>query len=181
MNTSTYTDYFRQLAVQHKDLLHNPASETGDAPLGQKHFFRWGTEEAVTGLRTKMSWPALGVELYEKILGGNNNSLKGNYNGAFSVFCAANVNDYQAVEAAFDQAETILHDMLAQIYQHHYGPLPVRCDTPFEYFDFPGCKIDPVGPVFDNQFGWRCEFSFRMNKERSITTAPATGTFITTP
>lgn len=174
MNTSTYSAYFRNLAIKHTLLRHDPLSEQGSAP-GKKHFFRFSTDEIITGLRSKINFPALGLELYEKTTGNN---VKGTYDGAFSVLCTADAEDYSAVEEAYDISEKILHDILAKIYQDHYGPITSRCGTPFQFFDFDNLKIMSMGPVFDSQFGWRCEFSFRMYKEYSITTPPVEGLFL---
>ena len=179
MNVAEYTDYFRQLAVQHTDLRHNPLSETGDAPVGEKHFGRYGGEEVISGLRTKIAWPALLIEMYEnKTSAENVFAVRSNYAGAFSIYASANPENTNEQEAAFILTERILYEILARIWQDHYGSDADECARPFKSFDFASLNIVPVGPVFDRQFGWRCEFSFDFNNLKTITEAPAEGTFI---
>ncbi|MFC4261908.1 hypothetical protein ACFOWM_03395 [Ferruginibacter yonginensis] len=179
MNVNNYTDYFRQMAVKHKDLRHDPASETGDAPIGSKHFGRFGSEEVITGLKSKVDWPALLVEMYEwKSKSEQAYSVVGDYAGGFSVYATANPENLNEVQEAFTFTESIMQDVLAKIWQDHYGPDKDMCNSPFKLFDFNSLEVMPVGPVFDRQFGWRCTFSFIFNNLKKITTAPEPGTFI---
>lgn len=179
MNVARYTDYFRQLAVSHHQLQHDPLSETGDAPIGSKHFGRFGAEEVIQGLHGKVDWPALLIEMYEnKLTSEDVYSVKGNFAGAFSIFKTANPENLNEVEDSFAFTETIMQDCLAKIWQDHYGTNADSCTTPFKSFNFDGTQITPVGPVFDRQFGWRCEFTFDFNNLKNITTAPVAGTFI---
>ena len=179
MNVAKYTDYFRQLAVSHSKLVHDPTSETGDAPIGSKHFGRFGAEEVIQGLQSKVDWPALLIEMYENKMSSTDvYSVRGNYAGAFSIFATANPENLNEVEAAFLLTENIMMDCLAKIWQDHYGSSTNACTTPFAAFNFDGVQITPVGPVFDRQFGWRCEFTFDFNHLKNITTAPLAGVFV---
>ena len=76
------------------------------------------------------------------------------------------------------QTERIMFDVLKQIWQDHYGPNAERATTPFQYFHFDKLQIMPVGPLFDNQFGWRVEFAFDLRQNISIVEPPAPGTFL---
>lgn len=179
MNVFNYTNYFRELAISHSELRHDPLSETGDAPVGSKHFGRFGSEEVIKGLNSKVDFPALLIEMYEKNLESEDAySIKANFDGAFSIFATANPENLNEVEDAFILTEKIMSDCLAKIWQDHYGPDADPCNTPFKSFNFNSVKITPVGPIFIRQFGWRCEFSFDFNNLKNITTAPAAGTFI---
>jgi len=179
-NVNAYTNYFRGLAIYHKDIQHNPASETGGAAPGAKKFTRWGIDEVVTGLRTKMGWPALLLELYEvQTTGENQYDIKGNYNGAFTVLDRADVNNYTSEMTAFQKTESIYRDLLKKIWQDHFGPDAEFCTRVFSFFAFEKLIITPVGPLFDNQFGWRIEFSFRPALSFDLTGPIAEGTFIT--
>ncbi len=179
MKASDYTNYFRQLAVRHNKLLHNPASETGDVGIGEKHFARFGAEEVIEGLRTKVSWPALMIEMFEtKTAAESVWSVRGNHFGAFSVLASAGLENMNQQEEAYNLTEEIMYDVLAQIWQDHYGSTADECNTPFQNFDFGSLIITPVGPLFDKQFGWRCEFGFDKNGIKEITQAPSAGVFI---
>ena len=182
INISSYTAYFRSLAVAHALLQHNPASETGDAPISAMHFARWGVDEVITNLRSKVSWPAMLLEAYNRDISSENPSaIRGDYAGAFTILATAKATNAQSVEQAYDLSEGIMNDVLAQIYQDHYGPNKTRCNSPFHAFHFDKMQIIPVGMLFDAQWGWRCEFSFMAKETSNIQKAPAIGTFLNYP
>jgi hypothetical protein len=177
-NVSDYIDYFRQLAVHHHLLLHNPAGETGDAAPGSIHFARWTADEILTGLRSKVSFPALMLELYET----NTNfqtelDVRNKYSGAFSIVASALPGDFTSEVAAFQLAEQIMTDILQQIWNDHYGLGASRCSTPFEYWN-PEYSITFFGPILNNEFGYRCEFTFDFRRDKKYSKPPAAGTFI---
>lgn len=177
-----YIDYFRQLAVTHKDIQHNIASETGDASPGEKRFSTWGIDQVVTGLRTKMGDPLLLLENYEIHTSGQNmHDVKAAYSGAFTVIGRAKVNNYADEVFQFAKCERIYKDILQKIWQEMYGADAEFCSTPFYSFQFHTLSIIPVGPLFDNSFGWRIEFSFNPKLSFNISTPPEPGTFITAP
>jgi hypothetical protein len=163
VGVAPYTTYFQQIAINNAHLQHNPAGETGDAPVESLRFTRWGAEEAVTGLRTKIGFPALLLELYEnKVSSEMQLDVKNNYTGAFTILATANRGNFVSEINAYGLAEQIMYEVLNTIWNDHYGEGTERCLTPFEIFDFNSLNIIPVGPLFDNQFGYRCEFSFQM-------------------
>jgi hypothetical protein len=160
MTVDIFIDYFRQLAINHSLIMHNPLAETEDAAVGSNRFARFSTEEVISGLRTKVSFPALMIELYELNISNENlYDVKGNYKAAFSIFASAPSQDSKKIEEAYVLTEKIMLDMLKRIWQDHYGSNIDKCNTPFSLFAFDGEMI-PVGPVFDSEYGWRYEFSF---------------------
>ena len=64
-NVGVYIGYFRQLAVSHKDIKHDPDSEINDSPIGAQHFTKFGVDEITKGLRGKIGFPCLCVQLYD--------------------------------------------------------------------------------------------------------------------
>jgi hypothetical protein len=181
LNVSSYIDYFRQLAVHHKDIQHSVESETGDGAIGSKHFARWSAEEVVTGLRSSISFTpsALLLELYEVVTQSESPfDIKGQYKGAFTVLAHAALENIAAEIDAFELTESICYDLLAQIWQDHYGEDAQRDSTPFSYFDFSNLSIIPVSKLFDNEFGYRIEFGFEFRQTKNISTPPIEGTFI---
>lgn len=175
-NVQLYIDYFRQLAVHHHLLQHDPAAENGD---GTSHFARWSADEVVNGLRTKFGFPALLLEMYEITTQAEiAYDIKGDYHGAFTVVDEAMASNTTDEVLKLASTETIMFDFLKQIWQDHYGANIDRATTPFQYFHFDKVQIMPVGPLFDNVFGWRVEFSFDLRQKQNITTPPADGTFI---
>lgn len=176
-NVEFYTDYFRQLAVRHKDLKHNPAAETGDADVSEKRFTKWSVEEVVTGLRGSMGFPALMLELYdEKGTSEMMYSVAQHTRGAFTILAQSVIGDFNSEIAAYAIAERIMFDMLKQIWQDHYADEDA-CDTPFKSFSF-NYEKTPVGPLFEgNKFGYRVEFDFQFHNHINFTTPPEDGTF----
>lgn len=178
MNVSSYTDYFRQLAVHQADLKHNPAGESGDAPVGSVHFTRWSADEALTGLRSKVSFPALLLEMYEVATSAEiEYDVRAERSGAFSIAVSALPENFTSETAAFEEAEDIMTDILQQIWDDHYGTGKDRCTTPFEYWSL-HYNIIPFGPILEQQFGYRCEFTFKFMKDKKFSQPPPAGHFI---
>ena len=178
-NVETYIDYFRQMAVKHKDLQHDPASETGDSVPGAKRFARWNADEIISGLRSKVAFPALLIELYENDLQSSSvYDIKQRPRGAFTILEHVRPDDFTDEERAFAVTEEMVYDVLKQIWQHHYNSEADRCQTPFKQFHFDKLTITPVGPLFDNEFGYRVEFDFELQQTFKINEAPEEGTFL---
>lgn len=178
-NVLDYVNYFRQIAIAHKDIKHIAAAEDNNGGLGECKFVRWNTEEIVTGLRSSIGFPALALEMYEVATEANSiYDVKGNFKGAFSILIKANPNRYDEQIEALAQAETILMQCLQKIWADHYGIDAERQQTPFQYFDFEGIQIMSFGPTYDNIYGWRAEFNFNTRLINKIASQPAPGTFI---
>lgn len=175
----TYIDYFRQLAVRHKDIRHNPAAESGELAAEEKRFTTWGADEAVTGLKTSLGYMALFLEIFElNTRGDNPYSVKAQYRGAISIFDRVNYNDFEDQAQKCDKCYQVLEEMLRQMWQDHYGTGKERCTTPFGQVLFNALDISYVGPLFDNVYGWRCEFTFAPKKVLNLLTGPDPGTFL---
>lgn len=169
-NIAGYIDYFRKMAVYHPDIAHDINSEIADSDPAKKKFTRWNVEEVVTGLRSKLGWPALLLEAYE-----TSSSAASVYDvrfrprGAFTVLDKVKIGDFNDEERAYTLCEKIVRDILKKIWDHHYGKDVDRCATPFKEFRFEGLMITAVGPLFDNQFGYRVEFDFEFRDSISVT------------
>lgn len=180
-NVSNYTNYFRNLAIRHYLLRHNPESETGNAPAESKRFTRWSADEVVTGLNTQIGFPALLLEIFEVTTSSSSNyDVKNNPVGAITVLSSATPGDTAAELQAFDTTMQIVADLLQQMWTDVYGPNRHNCNEaiPFEEFYLNGIQFTPVGPLFQMQYGWRVEFGFKFKKLFTINQAPAPGTFI---
>ncbi len=172
----TYIDYFEDIAVSHRDIRHVKGVDPG---AGKKRFATFTTEDVITRqLRTKVGWPALLLELYEwQLAGSNMYDAKTNYAGAFSVLDIVNASKMDDELRAYTITENIIQDIIQKMWSDHYGPNKDHCTSPFQYLNLESNCV-PIGPVFDNQFGWRYEFSFRPKLSRNLTQAPAAGVFI---
>jgi len=173
-----YINYFRQLAIAHKDIRHNPLSETDEAPPASKHFTRIAIEEVLKGLRSAVGFPCLCLELYQNETSAENTiSIKSLPSGAFMVIDHPENDSFAAEEAVMAKTERIVYELLQQIWQDH-KPGSDICARPFKFFDFNKVLIEPVGPVFTGEYGYRVEFSFESQKPIDITKPPAEGTFL---
>lgn len=178
-NVSGYIDYFRQLAVKHKDLLHDPATEDGNGSPGDCHFSRWNALDLVTGMRTSVGKTVLLLELYEQVLKSENVfNVQGGYMGAFTIVDEAKQNDPLEEERAYAFAEQIMLDILNKIWHDHYGDTKNLCTSPFKFFEMNSIEIIPVGPVLTNAYGWRVQFHFTFSQNTNITKPVSPGTFI---
>lgn len=177
-NLDIYVNYFRQLAVSHYLLQHNPATEAKDAAAPDKRFAKWNAEEVIGGLRTKMSFPALIIELYDTNVDASiEYDVRLKPKGAFTVLATAKAGHLPAEQEAYALAEQILYDLLQQIMKDHYEPDRNMCGTPFKEFFFDDLEIIPIGPLYENHFGYRCEFPFEFHKRYDLSAPPAAGVF----
>ena len=177
-NVSAYINYFRQLAVKHSLLQHDPQTETGKGDVKRKRFAIFGNNEVIDGLRNKVGFPALIAELYD-----NTSSAETHYDirqkpkGAFMVIDHAKLNDFADEERAYAVSESIMYDILKKIWQDHYGPTAEQCSRPFKSFQW-NLEITPTGKLFDNEYGWYVQFNFDFQNTIDITQPPANGIFI---
>lgn len=177
LKPTDYFEYFRQKAIRHKDIRHNPASETGNGPIGEKRFARISYEDFLGGLMTSCSFPALMIEQFEIVVSGHPEVPEERYSGAFTVLDTADQESNKEIALAGDKTLGIVADILKDMFNDHLGPDAHPCASLFEDIDI-DMNLMPVGPVLDSQFGWRCTFYFKMRKGLDITTPPAPGTFI---
>lgn len=176
---AAYIDYFRQIAIEHVELRHDPLTErTGGGDINRKAFGRFNAEEIIQGLRNQVGPLAMMIELYS--VESNAELITDITNikdGAFSIIKSAAPGDFDEEEKAYADTEKIMYEVLQRIYADHYGDGVSRCTSPFNRIYLNKCKIDPVGPLFTNYFGWRCLFQFQPKEEIDITAPVAPGIF----
>ena len=182
-NVAGYTDYFRQLAISHKDVKHDPLSETGNATVkGTRRFGRTSASEVLSALPSDAGTIFVTVELYDTNLRSDNPfDIKGLYKGAFMIVKFADTNDFTAQEQAHADCERIGYEFLQKIWVDHYGPdaEASRSQTPFRDIEYNEADLAFVSGLFNGTwFGWRCEFGFNFNQKQKIAVVPADGTFL---
>lgn len=177
----TYINYFRQLAVKHKDLLHDPATEqvNYDGPMDKKSFCAFDADELVTGLRTKTGPLVLCLQMFENNLSNETiYDIRQRPEGAFTIVGNVKENDFIDLQRVYELTENICYDILKKIWQDHYGPqINDDCERPFKQFRFTK-PITPTGRVFDGKYGWYVEFAIDFKTTVDITRQPEEGTFI---
>jgi hypothetical protein len=178
-NVKGYIGYFRNLAISHKDIRHDPNAETGNGEPLACRFARYGVEEIVKGLSHTIGFPALMLELYEwQTESEQAYDIKGSYSGAFSIVKNAEKGKTDDEIECLSICEKIAFDILKKIWQDHYGKDANRCTAAFEFFDMNGIEMQPMSGVFDNCFGWRVAFKFNFRQTQNITSAIESGTFL---
>ncbi len=177
-NVTGYTNYFRQLAVSHKDLQHDIASESGNAGKKKKRFGQFKTEELISGLSNDFDFPALLIELYETDLSSETiHDIRQRPKGGLMIIDHAKENDFADQLRAYATAEGIMYDIMKKIWQDHYGPNSDMCTRPFKQFRFTGSLV-PTGKLFNNEFGYYFQFDFDFQQTIDISQPPANGTFL---
>ncbi len=179
-NLTNYIDYFRQKAVMHYLLKHNPASENGDTTGADKAFAKWNLDEIVTGLRTKIGKRCMLLELYETdTAAAVPYDIKEHTTGAFTIMQKVPTGGTTLQEEeAYDTSLKIARDILRSVWQDHYGPNKNKCKTPFYEFYFDKINIQATPMMFDGYFGYRVEFHFKLQSEMNFMTPPEEGTFL---
>lgn len=176
-NVTGYIDYFRQLAIAHRTLQHNPAGEFGDCDPGSMHFTKISVEEVLAALHSKIGSPALTLELFETELYSEiPYDIKQLPSGAFMVVVKPESDLFSDMQKCYEQAEEIILELLQQIWLDHYGIGVNRCKTPFQEFYFNN-QLTPVGPVFNTWYGYRFTFDFKFHNKVNLAQAPGTGIF----
>lgn len=174
-----YINYFRQLAIAHKDLQHNPLSEGADGPAEGSHFTTVSVDEVLSALRSGIGFACLCLELYEiQTQSQSVEDIKLLPKGAFMVIDNPADISFAAITACRVKTEAIAFDLLKKIWQDHYAAGVDPCQAPFKFFDFDNITITPVGPIFSGQYGHRVVFDFELQQTVDITEAPAAGTFL---
>lgn len=176
---ASYIDYFRQIAVKHAKLLHDPATETGNGPEGAMHFTKVNIDEVLFALNSAAGFPLLLLELYEVTSEAEIVSdFRSVASGAFMVVDHPADKTFASHEQCYITTETIVYDILQKMWNDNYGPGSNACDTPFEDIPFDSIGITPVGPIFAGEYGYRVEFDFRLRQARNITQPLVRGMFI---
>lgn len=177
-NQSTYVNYFRNLATTHPDIQHNPTSETGDAPVGEKRFAKWTAEEVIGSLRTKMSFPALLLQQYEiETVAASEYDIRRRPKGSFAILQKAKNNDLASQEEAEELTEKICNEILQQIWADHYLPGVEICDRPFANFEFANLSMVPTGKLYESHYGWNVDFEFEFQNDINLGQPPPAGYF----
>jgi hypothetical protein len=112
MNTyQTYIDYFENIAIQHKHILHNPAD------ANNKKFYRINIEETVTGFRNIIAEKAIVMVLINYAFDVDNtdpsNSMR-NVKFGFIIMGWHQSGDFDAETSVMVTCEEVVHDIVAR-------------------------------------------------------------------
>jgi len=143
---SSYIEYFRRLAAEHKEI---------------NGFYMMDINEILDGLRSTVKYPVL---ILENLSGSYQASNLDNplevINGGFLILDhLPNLDDFQEEVVIIDRMKQIGHQVISRILYDH-----VKCELLAEKaipgFDINNVTFEVIGPIFDNCFG--LDFSFRI-------------------
>jgi len=157
-----YIDYFRNAAINHKQLLHDTN--------GKVSFYRMDIEELLSGLRTNLKSISLIIESPEKrtqdLLSDNPRKV---ITGAFLVIGPVKKNDFNDEVSVLDKTEAITEDILSKIKN---DCSKYRRDSSWprviKGFDPSTIRSQKVGPLFNNFYGWRTEIQINQTYSNNL-------------
>ena len=103
-----FVDYFEQLATEHTDIRHTAT---------EKHFYRIDLDEILTGLKTKIRYPALILEGYDFIFKyQNSDNVHKEVSCAFDVIdFIKDYGDYDLIHETWHRMEEIADEICIRI------------------------------------------------------------------
>ena len=142
---SSYIEYFRRLATEHKEI---------------NGFYMMDINEILDGLRSTVQYPALILEnLSGSYMASNLDNLLEVINGGFLIIDhLPNLDDFQGEMALIDRIKQIGHQVIARMLHDHLKCEPLL-EKAISGFDLNTVTFEVIGPVFDNDFGML--FSFK--------------------
>lgn len=154
MNLADYEDYFIDIAIHHKQILHQDADY-------ERTFKRDSIDALITTMRSDLAVDkryALILENPEGNLGdGFSDNPRDYQRGAFWIIKNIAKGDIVADKAVRTEAKRICISVISKLRDDHRKGIK----TPFlKALDINSIQYHPVGPVLDNCVGYRCEFMF---------------------
>ena len=136
---SSYIEYFRRLAADHKDI---------------NGFYMMDINEILDGLRSTVKYPALILEnISGSYLASNLDNPLEVVNGGFLILDhLPNPDDFEGEFVIIDRMKQIGHQVITRMLHDH-----LKCELLVEKaipgFDVNTVTFEVIGPVFDNDFG----------------------------
>ena len=155
MTHQQYVDYFKELAQQHYVLLHDDETK--------KSFYRANVDELISGLKdTTLSFPCLVLDEQGGQINGQGGFFDNQWDNttvAFTILSKVLQSDFDDENEKLDEAKQIGMDIVARIYKD-FKTKATRADTSVKvyYFNPNTVKYYKVGPLADQEFGYRFEF-----------------------
>lgn len=154
-----YVTYFENIAKNHVSIRHD---------LTNKHFARFELEEALSGMKARVRFPAILLESYEytmeDLLSDNPMKLR---TGAIMVLDKPKrQGDYDENITIMDTAEQIMDDIIRLIYFHK---------SEFDHelardIDLNTCEVLPITNGPDGSYGFRLSFQIKSGDDMTLDT-----------
>jgi hypothetical protein len=145
---SSYIEYFRRLATEHKEI---------------NGFYMMDINEILDGLRSTVKYPALILEnLSGSYMASNLDNPLEVINGGFLIIDhLPNPDDFLGEMALIDRMKLIGHQIIVRML-HDYLKCEQLPEKAIHGFDVNTVDFEVIGPVLDNDYG--ILFSFKLIK-----------------
>jgi len=142
---SSYVQYFEKLAMEHKDILHNPTS---------RHFFMMDINELLSATNSAARYPAIVLlKLSGRAIDKKEDNRLVSIEGGFLVLDhCKNIDDFTGELAIFQRTFAIGMQMIARIAHDQQQPVPYSSKA-IPDFNPDSVRWEMIGPVFENHFG----------------------------
>ena len=144
---SSYIEYFRRIAAEHKEI---------------NGFYMMDINEILDGLRSTVKYPALILEnLSGNYMASNLDNPLEVINGGFLIIDhLQNPDDFQGEMFLIDWMKEIGHQVIARML-HDKMKCELLAEKAIPGFDISTVSFEVVGPVFDNDFGISVSFKIQ--------------------
>jgi len=141
---SSYIEYFRRLATEHKEI---------------NGFYMMDINEILDGLRSTVKYPALILEnISGSYLASNLDNPLEVINGGFLILDhLPNPDDFQGEVTIIDRMKQIGHQIIARML-HDQLKCELLAEKAIAGFEINTVSYEMLGPVFDNDFGFQWSF-----------------------
>jgi len=143
-----YRSYFENIAEQNVDIAHSPT---------HKSFNAINIDDLINDLNGPAEFPAMMLEkMSGRIRGVDNGNLFQFPDAAFTILIQCPDEDYQRENEIYNQAYAIGMEIFAYLNEEYQ----TNANTIARYFEpEKGITWENVGPVYDNCYGVRFQFS----------------------
>jgi len=143
---SSYIEYFRRLATEHKEI---------------NGFYMMDINEILDGLRSTVKYPALILEnISGSYMASNLDNPLEIINGGFLIIDhLPNPDDFQGEVVIIDQMKQIGHQVVARML-HDKMKCELLAEKAIPGFDLNTVTFEVVGPVLDGDFGINYSFKY---------------------
>ncbi|MGK4567854.1 hypothetical protein [Flavobacterium sp. 3HN19-14] len=136
------------------------------AHIGINGFYRFNVAEIEGKFRSGVGKPALLLESHSAEMESSTKSVT-NFNGRYISFMLLDfvkVNDFEGENEVLDRLENIGLDICAYLVEQHKK----HGSWLFGLFDVNNFRMEKVGPIFDNMFGWNILYTIKNHESMKV-------------
>ena len=165
---STYTTAFRNLAIAHKEILHQPDShETHFARivLNRDPYLNSHAEirEFLTALESKLATPFMLLQSYVvDYVGKNKDNKRKVIQGAFIILDKVEEDNFEQQEQIFDKTERIGEEILGWM-DNHYRENPTH-----GILEHSANENEKIAKILDGYYGTRFHIAINISAESNL-------------